>query len=169
MKEYEAYVGGAAGSGSPAAGGADDGERAAENAYIAFVAGSGRLEALYYALTRKRARLFRGGHTAAAARMEEVWGEWLTEVNARAAAAAAAASGGAIPDATHAALGGRKGAAATAVTEADVAALTNALFGGMAPPAAAGVKRGHLDERNLAAARAVSEAVEGAPAPPKLK
>lgn len=56
---------------------ADDGERAVENAYIDACIATNNVEALFYALTRKRARCARGGFTRASASLEARWGAWL--------------------------------------------------------------------------------------------
>jgi hypothetical protein len=101
----------------------DDGERYAENAYIrALVIGafhpestaivpawqsydestgrsSSTMEALYYALIRKRRRLERGGalYAAALAKHDSMWGPWLSEVDAYAFGAPQMSSTGGVP------------------------------------------------------------------------
>jgi hypothetical protein len=88
---------------------ADDGERIIENKYISRLLGAREHEPLYYALVRKRRRLQAGGAAYAAAlhRFEDVWAEWLTEVDAfafgSAQAAAASAEAHAAAEARHSA------------------------------------------------------------------
>jgi hypothetical protein len=62
----------------------DSGERAPENAYIAACVGSGAVEALFYALSRKRARLGRDGHEMGCKAFDKAWGAWLRDVESRA-------------------------------------------------------------------------------------
>lgn len=69
----------------------DNGERAAENAYIDMCVAAGNAEALFYALLRKRARLVRaiedGGvasYKPALTTFSKVWGEWINEVGVQA-------------------------------------------------------------------------------------
>lgn len=62
----------------------DDGERPLEKAYIEACVFSGNVEALFYALQRKRARLARGGFEAALARHEATWGDLVRELEERA-------------------------------------------------------------------------------------
>lgn len=38
------------------------------------------MEALYYALVRKKSRLVREGHKEALSALEEAWGPWLNEI-----------------------------------------------------------------------------------------
>ena len=62
----------------------DDGERPTENAYIAACLNAGNVEALYYALLRKRARLARRtAYATALAGFEGKWGAWVRNIEAR--------------------------------------------------------------------------------------
>ena len=62
----------------------DDGERPLENAYIAACLSAANVEALYYALLRKRARLQgEAGYAAALAAFEGKWGAWLSGIEVR--------------------------------------------------------------------------------------
>ncbi len=76
----------------------DDGERAAENNYIGACIHSGNVEALYYALCRKRARLERDGHEKAAGNFAKVWGGWLSTVEGSLGAQLAGLSAPALPE-----------------------------------------------------------------------
>jgi hypothetical protein len=69
----------------------DNGERAAENAYIDMCVAAGNAEALFYALLRKRARLVRAiedrgfsSYKPALTTFSKVWGEWINEVGVQA-------------------------------------------------------------------------------------
>lgn len=57
------------------------GEREEENAYIHFCATTRRMEALYYALTRKQRRLEAEGHQEALLNFNDTWGLWVREVD----------------------------------------------------------------------------------------
>lgn len=62
----------------------DSGVREVEEAYINACVGAGAVEALYYALLRKRARLMREGHEQALEEMMSKWGKWLRTVSSQA-------------------------------------------------------------------------------------
>jgi hypothetical protein len=62
----------------------DDGERTLEKAYIDACVAAGNVEALFYALQRKRARLSRGGFEGALKAFETKWGEWLRNLELQA-------------------------------------------------------------------------------------
>ena len=62
----------------------DDGERPIENSYITACLTAGNVEALYYALLRKRARLARSPSFAASLKaFEGKWGAWVSSIEAR--------------------------------------------------------------------------------------
>jgi hypothetical protein len=61
----------------------EDGERSVENAYIGACLSAGNVEALYYALLRKRARLQRNGHEEALEAFESKWGSWVKSIEGR--------------------------------------------------------------------------------------
>ena len=201
VAEYEAWVeaGDSANSPSSSMGAsaaaavapvpADNGERAAENAYIAHLVDSRNHEALYYALVRKRRRLERGGapHSSSFARFAAVWGPWLQEVDARAFGAgvmgmgAGNAGGGAPAAAAAAAASARERArAADAASQAaEVAQLTEALLAAVGVKAGAGSSAedavadaagaaapgGVLDARNLIHASRLAAAAKKVPLP----
>ena len=123
-REYESWVEAQALSGSAAphaaaAGGAaelEDGpQRAAENAYIRHCVRRGAVEALFYALLRKRARLA-ADFPAALAGFDEQWGRWMTAAATGDGLGVGAAGGG----------GGAAAAAAEALADASDAAAANA-------------------------------------------
>jgi hypothetical protein len=61
----------------------DDGERDIENAYISACVAAGNVEALYYALLRKRARLATKTTYAHSLRaFEGKWGTWVNNIQA---------------------------------------------------------------------------------------
>lgn len=97
LADYEDFLaeqareGAGAGAGGDVLADHDDGERYAENVYIAQAVISKAHEALYYALVRKRRRLAGNGRfRSALSKHDAVWGEWLAEVDALAAGQSAA-------------------------------------------------------------------------------
>jgi hypothetical protein len=99
----------------------DDGERLAENNYIGACINAGNVEALYYALCRKRARLEREGHEKAAGSFAKVWGGWLAQVEESLSGHLSGFSAPALPEAFLAAQGGEKEADADAGDDGEVA------------------------------------------------
>ena len=61
----------------------DDGERSIENAYIVACVRARNVDALYYALVRKRARCERGGFRVALRRLDSQWGAFMREIEVR--------------------------------------------------------------------------------------
>ena len=54
-----------------------------ENAYIVACVRARNVDALYYALARKRARCERGGFSVALGRLESTWGDFMDEIEVR--------------------------------------------------------------------------------------